>query len=162
MLAKQVEKFFASSCVICVILRPKKHIAKSPVGLPVKGRPRQADAVAVRSNLSTGSKTSRQDSHCCFKECGRSKSHKRGNYDRRRTPRESPLAFGALAAGTRDRPKTARTTPVAGGRRLTLDLVQAQAAGAAGDGCGLCMCHLRTGGSLRGGFDARPRPMRGA
>ena len=42
------------------------------------------------------------------------------------------------------------------------DMVQAQAAGTASGGCGLCMCHPRTSGSLRGSVDPRPRPMRGA
>ena len=95
-------------------------------------RRKAAELVAVRSNLSTGSKTSRQDSHCCFKESGRSKSRKRGNYDRRRTSRESPLAFGAVATGARHRAKTARTRPwlAAGVSRSTW--YRRKAAGAAG------------------------------
>jgi hypothetical protein len=56
-------------------IRPLSRHVPIP-GRPSSERPRQADAGAVRSNLSTGSNTSRQDSHCCFEECGRSKSRK--------------------------------------------------------------------------------------
>ena len=52
--------------------------------------------------------------------------------------------------------------PLARGRRQPHDMVQAAQAGAGGGGCGLCTRHLRAGGSLRSGVDARPRPMRGA
>src|ERR1700730_1270561 len=46
-------------------------------------------------------KPSRQDSHCCFKECGRSKSRKRGNDDRLGTTRESPRWRRAHGIGPR-------------------------------------------------------------
>jgi hypothetical protein len=69
---------------------------------------------------------------------------------------------GALAAGARHRAETARAKAVACGRRVTLDMVQAEEAGAGGGGCGLHTRQSGPRGSFRSSVDPRPRAVRGA
>jgi hypothetical protein len=130
--------------------------------LPVKGRPWQANAVAGHSNLSTGSKTSRQDSHCASRNPAGRKAAKEAimtDAERREKARLRSERW-RRAHGIGPRRPAQQPWLAEGVSRSTW--VQAQAAGAAGDVSGLCMCHPRTGGSLRGGFNTRPCPVCGA